>query len=155
MKRFPLIASSALLICLATACGGSADKAENAAGASDAATTEVAGNNDAAENTPVTIIKADGQIPPADGKLIVMDFNATWCGPCRQFAPNFESVAGKYSGQAAFYSIDVDENPSLAAQYNIQGIPTIVYIQPDGTVSSSVGYMDEAEFDAAVASRLK
>lgn len=107
-----------------------------------------------AEAPAVTVIQADGQIPAADGKLIVLDFNATWCGPCRQFAPNFESVADKYRGQASFYSIDVDQNPALAAQFNIQSIPTVVYIQPDGTTSSTMGYMDAAAFDSAVAARL-
>lgn len=107
-----------------------------------------------AEAPAVTVIQADGQIPAADGKLIVLDFNATWCGPCRQFAPNFESVADKYRGQASFYSIDVDQTPALAAQFNIQSIPTVVYIQPDGTTSSTMGYMDAAAFDSAVAARL-
>ena len=75
--------------------------------------------------------------------------------PLPPVAPNFESVADKYRGQASFYSIDVDQNPRLAAQFNVQSIPTVVYIQPDGTTSSTTGYMDAAAFDTAVSARLK
>lgn len=98
----------------------------------------------------VISIKAGEQIPPADGKLIVLDFNATWCPPCRQFAPNFDKVAEKYRGKASFYSVDVDQNPELAAQFNVQSIPTVVYIRPDGTSTSTLGYMEADEFDGKV-----
>ena len=119
-------------------------------GADKAATTE-----SATEAPAVVEITDDVAIPPADGKLRVLDFNATWCGPCRQFAPNFHAVAAKYNGKAAFYSIDVDRNPGLAAQYNIQSIPTVVYIQPDGTTTSTLGYMDRSEFDNTVSALIK
>lgn len=141
---------SAVLLLMAASCAGSSDSDKTTA------ESEVA---HAVEEVPaagaVTKIKADGQIPPAEGKLIVLDFNATWCGPCRQFAPNFEKVADSYSDRASFYSIDVDENPGLAAQYNVESIPMIVYIRPDGTTTSSVGYMDEAQFATAVEAALK
>lgn len=141
---------SAVLLLMAASCAGSSDSDKTTA------ESEVA---QAVEEVPaagaVTKIKADGQIPPAEGKLIVLDFNATWCGPCRQFAPNFEKVADSYSDRASFYSIDVDENPGLAAQYNVESIPMIVYIRPDGTTTSSVGYMDEAQFATAVEAALK
>lgn len=141
---------SAVLLLMGASCAGSSDSDKTTA------ENEVA---QAVEEVPaagaVTKIKADGQIPPAEGKLIVLDFNATWCGPCRQFAPNFEKVADSYSDRASFYSIDVDENPGLAAQYNVESIPMIVYIRPDGTTTSSVGYMDQAQFASAVEAALK
>lgn len=134
-----------------SSCGGSSDKSNVNGESADPANQVI---EKVAETPAVTAIKADGQIPAADGKLIVLDFNATWCGPCRQFAPNFESVADKYRGQASFYSVDVDQNPRLAAQFNVQSIPTVVYIKPDGSTSSTMGYMDAAQFESAVAARL-
>ncbi|MDE5980334.1 MAG: thioredoxin fold domain-containing protein [Muribaculaceae bacterium] len=150
IRLFPFLAAAA--ITTLTSCGGSPSK--DAATDADPTRPDDEVIENATESPAVITIKADGQIPPADGKLIVLDFNATWCGPCRQFAPNFESVADKYRGQASFYSIDVDQNPRLAAQFNVQGIPTVVYIQPDGTTSSTTGYLDAATFDAAVSARL-
>lgn len=144
-RLFPILATAALVM---QSCGNhtSSDK-ETGATASDAIAK-------VAETPAVTTIGANGQLPQSSDKLVVIDFNATWCGPCRQFAPNFEAVADKYRGRASFYSVDVDQNPALAAQFNIQSIPTVVYILPDGTTSSSMGYMDEAAFDSAVAARL-
>ncbi len=150
--RHPLLLTAIAALAMLSSCGGSSpDTATtpDSAGLADEVIDKVA------ESPAVVAIKADGEIPPADGKLVVLDFNATWCGPCRQFAPNFESVADKYRGQASFYSIDVDQNPRLAAQFNVQSIPTVVYIQPDGTTSSTTGYMDAAAFDTAVSARLK
>ena len=80
---------------------------------------------------------------------------ATWCGPCKQFAPNFEAVAEKYADKALFYSVDVDQHPELAARYNVQSIPMVVFIRPDGQTATSLGYLEEPEFDTLVASQLK
>ncbi len=49
----------------------------------------------------------------------VVDFNATWCGPCRMLAPVLEEVSEELKGQVSFYSVDVDECPSLAAEYRV------------------------------------
>lgn len=103
----------------------------------------------------VIVLQKGAEIAPADGKLVVIDFNATWCGPCKQFAPNFEAVAEKNADNAVFYSVDVDEHPELAAQYGVESIPMVVYINADGTTDSTVGYMDEAQFSEAVANHLK
>lgn len=150
IRLFPILAVAASVV-LSSCVGSSSDKSENGANNTDVTEKTV----DKTPKSPaVTIVKGDSQIPTSEGKLIVLDFNATWCGPCRQFAPNFESIADKYRGQASFYSIDVDQNPGLASRFNITRIPTVVYIQPDGTTSSTTGYMDASEFDTAVATRL-
>ena len=112
---------------------------------------EPAGNAEAA----VIELKEGETIAPADGKLVVIDFNATWCGPCKQFAPHFDAVAAENTGKAVFYSVDVDKHQELASKYGVQSIPMVVYIKPDGTTESTVGYMDKEQFAAAVAANLK
>ncbi|MDE6282936.1 MAG: thioredoxin fold domain-containing protein [Muribaculaceae bacterium] len=144
-----IIAAGLLLTAGLTSCNG--DKTSTEDKIEETADKMI---DNVAETQAVNVIKGDSQLPPAEGKMQVLDFNATWCGPCRQFAPNFDKVAEKYRSQATFYSIDVDENPSLAAQYEVESIPTIVYILPDGTVDRTVGYMDEAEFDNSVSAYL-
>ncbi len=79
-------------------------------------------------------------------KVTVIDFNATWCGPCKQFAPHFLAGAEKYNGKALFYSVDIDNNPDLAQQFNVKYIPTVVFINPNGDIDTSVGLLDKDVF---------
>lgn len=141
---------SALL--MLAGCAGKADKVLSDADTTAQQATEAVEN--VTEIPAVTVIKSGEQLPAMNGKPQILDFNATWCGPCKRFAPNFDMIAEQYRDRAAFFSIDVDENPELAAQYNIESIPTIVYIQPDGSYSTTMGYMDAADFKAAVDSFL-
>ena len=57
----------------------------------------------------------------------VIDFNATWCGPCKQLAPILEELAAEYDGQVYFYSIDIDQNKEIAKGLQIQSIPYLLY----------------------------
>ena len=58
---------------------------------------------------------------------IVIDFNATWCGPCRRLAPILEELAAEYEGRVNFYSIDIDKNRELASMLQIQSIPYVLF----------------------------
>ena len=84
------------------------------------------------------------------GYPIVVDFNATWCGPCRAFAPIFEEMSKKYSGKIQFISVDVDRCPDVANAFQVQSIPFILFVTPDGKVNCHVGMMESADFDAAL-----
>lgn len=73
-------------------------------------------------------------------QLTVLDFNAVWCGPCRQLAPVLEEMAEKYKGRATFVSVDVDSLGELFEAYNMgQSIPAVLFIRPDGTTQKYVG----------------
>ncbi|MDE6831144.1 MAG: thioredoxin fold domain-containing protein [Muribaculaceae bacterium] len=61
---------------------------------------------------------------------VVIDFSASWCGPCKTFAPVFHQVADEMSGKAEFFKVDVDESPQLASAMRIQAGPTIILINP-------------------------
>lgn len=98
----------------------------------------------------VVELEADDYIRPADmTNPLVIDFNATWCGPCQKFGPVFHKVAAEYQAKANFASADVDVCKNLADEYKISSIPAIVIIYPSSTGKapvSSVGNMDETEF---------
>ena len=71
----------------------------------------------------------------------VADFSAEWCGPCRMLAPVLEELSEEKSGEAAFYSIDTDENPQLAQEYDIQSIPSLLAFKNGEPVASTVGFL--------------
>lgn len=119
---------------------------------SEAAASEAAAGEAAADNAVITGVNSN-QFRVVDNLLIsdtlpiVIDFNATWCGPCRQFAPIFDSVAEKYHGQALFVSIDTDKYPEIANAYRISAIPTVAFIMPGGAeMGRQQGLMPEQMF---------
>lgn len=87
-------------------------------------------------------------------KPIIVDFSATWCGPCQHFKPIFHSVANKYADRAEFYAVDIDRCRRLAEKYQIQAVPTLMVLTPDGKTGMSTGYLSQSEFEALVKKNL-
>ena len=75
--------------------------------------------------------------------VAVVDFSATWCGPCKMLAPVLETVSEKLAGKADFYNIDVDEAPELAAAYQVNSVPCVVLMKNGEFVSQSIGFRPE------------
>lgn len=82
--------------------------------------------------------------------VVVVDFTATWCPPCKMLAPVLDRVSEKYQGKAAFYKVDVDENPETAGKYAVQTIPNILFFKDGQVVDSSVGYVAEGALSSKV-----
>lgn len=72
------------------------------------------------------------KIYPNMDKPVVIDFYATWCGPCRQYSPIFNSIASEFYGEADFYRVNIDENGTWAQEWEIEYIPTTVIIYTKG-----------------------
>ena len=93
--------------------------------------TATACNNKPAHSTS-SETPAQTETPAKPSVAKVLDFSATWCGPCRQLAPTIETLEKEYAGKVVFEKIDVDQNSELASKYGIEAIPTLVYLDALG-----------------------
>lgn len=74
------------------------------------------------------------------GKLVLVDFFATWCGPCRMLAPELEKVAEAVKDFAEVVKVDVDENRNLAKEYGVMSVPTLVVVKDGEQLDRVVGF---------------
>lgn len=77
---------------------------------------------------------------------IVLDFSATWCGPCKRIAPIIKELAEEYDGRVTVGLCDVDENDTLTAKYGIRNVPTVLFIKGGEVVDKQVGAANKAVF---------
>lgn len=78
---------------------------------------------------------------------LVVDFWATWCGPCRMIAPIIEELAKEYDGKIVVGKCDVEENDEIAAEFGIRNIPTILYFKGGQMVDKTVGALSKAKLE--------
>ena len=87
--------------------------------------------------------------------VAVVDFNATWCGPCRMLGPVLEDISEKYADKVSFYSVDVDENPGVAMQVRVSSVPCLVLLKTGEFTDQSVGFRPEPQLTAWIDGNLK
>ena len=90
----------------------------------------------------ITITKANFESEVLNSPIpVVIDFWATWCGPCRMIAPVIEEIAEEYDGTVKVGKVNVDDEPELASSFRVVSIPTIVLVKDGKITASAVGYM--------------
>lgn len=82
----------------------------------------------------------------AKGLPLVLDFSATWCGPCKKVAPIMDEIAEEYEGKVIIGKCDVDECEDLAMQYGIRNVPTVLYVKDGSVVTKQVGAANKSVF---------
>ena len=83
-------------------------------------------------------------------KPCVIDFYATWCGPCKMVAPIFEKLAKEYDGKVDFYKVDCDQEMKLASIMQVRNIPMVFFMKSGAQPEKSVGAKDEAFFRSQI-----
>lgn len=81
----------------------------------------------------------------AEGKPMIMDFWATWCGPCQMIGPIIDELAEEFDGKIIIGKVNVDENSDLPSQYGVRNIPTILFFKGGELVNKLVGAQSKAK----------
>ena len=115
---------------------------------------EVGKNSGSAATAVIEIASTDAfneMVLKSDNTLIVIDLYADWCGPCKMLSPILNSVAIESSGKAAFYKINVDKFPDIAASFNVRSIPLVVLMKNQKSVVEILGLRAKEDYLKAVA----
>jgi len=102
------------------------------------------------------IILSDASFSSAISKypLMVVDFWAAWCGPCRSVAPIIEQLAKEYSGRVTFGKLNVDENPLTSEEFQVESIPTLLIFRNGEAVDGVIGAVPRHQLEAKIKSHL-
>jgi thioredoxin 1 len=95
----------------------------------------------------------DAEVINAQG-LVMIDFWAAWCGPCRMISPTVEELAGEYTGKVKVMKLNTDENSEIASRYKIMGIPTIMFFKGGVKLDQIVGVVPKQQLKAKLDSLL-
>lgn len=78
-------------------------------------------------------------------KPLLVDFHATWCGPCKMQAPILKEVAGELKNRAKVITVDVDKNPAIAAKFQVRGVPTLILFKNGSIIWRSSGLIQKQQ----------
>ena len=113
------------------------------------------GENASAEADGGAVVElTDSAQLEVSGKPMVLDFTATWCGPCQRLKPHFNALSKKMADKVTFIKVDVDKWQKLAQEYGAQSVPTIVVVNADGKKTTTTGYMEEAELEKFISDNI-
>jgi thioredoxin 1 len=87
--------------------------------------------------------------------LVLVDFWAAWCGPCKLVGPVVDEIAKDYSGKVKVAKVNTDENPDLASRYKIMGIPTLMFIKNGSIADTMVGAVPKGQIQSKLDQLLK
>ena len=97
----------------------------------------------------VTTSSWDAEVLKSD-QVVMVDFWAVWCGPCRMIAPTVEQLAQEYAGKVKVCKLNTDENPDIASKYKIMGIPTVMFFKGGEIKDQVVGAVPKSQLKANI-----
>jgi len=142
MKLLRLLSILSITLCLLASCSRR-DTTGQSTGISSAESNQMQGDSG--------YVTAGDSVPDnAAGRPQVLEFSATWCGPCKQQKPIFEQAVSKYGSRISMTSVDVDANPELAQRYNVDAVPTFIFIDGDGRIVGRANFLNAVQLDKAL-----
>ena len=148
MKRIIFCMTALLLL---AACNNKPEAADNQANGGNEATQSempVANSDDEGQTEWIK------QTTIMTSKPMVIDFFATWCGPCKELAPVLDEIEQKHKGQVIFKRVDVDQEPELAMEFRVEAVPTLMFVTPKGEYQTLLGYQEAPVIEAKIAELL-
>lgn len=85
-----------------------------------------------------------------NGEKVIVDFHATWCGPCKMMKPTFEKLTNENTTEVGMFTMDVDSNRDLAVELGIRSVPTIKVFNGGGVIETKVGVLSEGQIKELV-----
>lgn len=104
----------------------------------------------------ITISDSSFQVEVIEARRpVLVDFNASWCAPCRMLAPILESLAEDFGERLTVATIDVDEHPAMAERYGVRGFPTLILFKNGSPVERLLGFMSKSRLVRAIEPHLE
>lgn len=82
--------------------------------------------------------------------VVLVDFFAMWCGPCKMLMPTMEKIADEFDGKVSIVKVNIDDEPDLASRYGVQSIPTLIYFKNGKEINRSVGMVVRNDIAASL-----
>jgi len=106
-------------------------------------------------SSPIHVTDTNFEETIKNSKIVLIDFWAAWCGPCRALAPTIDEIAQDYSGKAAIGKLDVDSNPSTAEKFQVFSIPTMILFKNGQEAERLVGLCVKKNITAIIDKHLQ